>query len=152
MKNKDPLFIWRSGTRYLYDLQWLDLTHWGWVTHMCVDKLNQHWFRYNGLSPGRHQAIIRTGILLIWPLETNFSKILTEVQIFSFKKCIWNYRLENDNHFCLGLNVLKTGHQNSSPNNYHPGHIPRTQQFTSLTHCGLVTPYGDRDLGQHWLR
>ena len=20
------------------------------------------------------------------------------------------------------------------------------------THCGLVTPYGDRDLGQHWLR
>ena len=22
----------------------------------------------------------------------------------------------------------------------------------TLTHCGLVTPYGDRDLGQHWLR
>ena len=22
----------------------------------------------------------------------------------------------------------------------------------SLTHCGLMTPYGDRDLGQHWLR
>ena len=21
-----------------------------------------------------------------------------------------------------------------------------------LTHCGLVTPYSDRDLGQHWLR
>ena len=21
-----------------------------------------------------------------------------------------------------------------------------------LTHCGLVRPYGDRDLGQHWLR
>ena len=21
-----------------------------------------------------------------------------------------------------------------------------------LTHCGLVAPYGDRDLGQHWLR
>ena len=21
-----------------------------------------------------------------------------------------------------------------------------------LTHCGLVTPYGNRDLGQHWLR
>ena len=25
-------------------------------------------------------------------------------------------------------------------------------RFWSLTHCGLVTPYGDRDLGQHWLR
>ena len=24
--------------------------------------------------------------------------------------------------------------------------------FNELTHCGLVTPYGDRDLGQHWLR
>ena len=21
-----------------------------------------------------------------------------------------------------------------------------------LTHCGLVTPYGDRYLGQHWLK
>ena len=23
---------------------------------------------------------------------------------------------------------------------------------THLTHCGLVTPYGDRDMDQHWLR
>ena len=23
---------------------------------------------------------------------------------------------------------------------------------TFLTHCGLVTPYGDMELGQHWLR
>ena len=23
--------------------------------------------------------------------------------------------------------------------------------IVSLTHCGLVTPYGDTDLGQHWL-
>ena len=21
-----------------------------------------------------------------------------------------------------------------------------------LTHCGLVTPYGNKDLGQHWLK
>ena len=25
-------------------------------------------------------------------------------------------------------------------------------QSVILTHCGLVTPYGDRDLGQYWLR
>ena len=25
-------------------------------------------------------------------------------------------------------------------------------RFMRLAHCGLVTPYGDRDLGQHWLR
>ena len=24
--------------------------------------------------------------------------------------------------------------------------------IVTLTHCGLVTPYGERDLGQHWLR
>ena len=24
--------------------------------------------------------------------------------------------------------------------------------FNSLTHCGLVTPYGGLDLGQHWFR
>ena len=35
----------------------------------------------NGLSPGRHQAIIWTnaGILLIGPLGTNFSEILIEI-------------------------------------------------------------------------
>ena len=26
------------------------------------------------------------------------------------------------------------------------------QLLSKLTHCGLVTPYGDRDLGQHWYR
>ena len=42
----------------------------------------------NGLSPGRRQAIIWTNaeILLIGPLGTNFSEILIEIDIFSFKK------------------------------------------------------------------
>ena len=26
------------------------------------------------------------------------------------------------------------------------------QPKTELTHCGLVTPYGDIDLGQYWLK
>ena len=31
--------------------------------------------------------------------------------------------------------------------------IPQTGEcLTLLTHCGLVTPYGDIDLGQHWFR
>ena len=33
------------------------LTHWGRVTHICVDKLSIIGSD-NGLSPGRHQAII----------------------------------------------------------------------------------------------
>ena len=44
------------------------LTHWGRVTHICVDKLTIIGSD-NGLSPGRRQAIIWTsaGILLIGP-------------------------------------------------------------------------------------
>ena len=42
----------------------------------------------NGLSPGRHQAIIwnNAGILSIGLLGTNFSEILIEIHKFSFKK------------------------------------------------------------------
>ena len=62
-------------------------THWGRVTHICVSKLTII-ASDNGLSPGRRQAIIWTndGILLIWPLGTNFSEILIGIQTFSFKK------------------------------------------------------------------
>ena len=63
------------------------LTHWGLVTHICVGKpitIGSD----SGLSPERRQAIIWTnaGILLIGPLGTNFSEILTGIQIFSLKK------------------------------------------------------------------
>ena len=49
------------------------LTHWGRMTHICVTNLTIIGSN-NGLSPGRHQAIIWTddGILLIGPLGTNF--------------------------------------------------------------------------------
>ena len=42
----------------------------------------------NGLSPDQRQAIIWTnaGILLIRTLGTNFSEILSKIDIFSFKK------------------------------------------------------------------
>ena len=57
------------------------------MTHICVDKLTII-ASNNGLSPDRHQAIIWTnaGILLIWPLRTNFSESLSERHIFSFMK------------------------------------------------------------------
>ena len=67
------------------------LTHWGRVTHICVSKLTIIGSD-NGLSPDRRQAIIWTnaGILLIGPLGTNFSEILFEILIFSFKKMLLN--------------------------------------------------------------
>ena len=63
------------------------ISHWGRATHICVDKLTIIGSD-NGLSSGRHQAIIwaNVGILLIGPLRTNFSEILIGIQTFSFKK------------------------------------------------------------------
>ena len=67
--------------------QWTFLNHWGRVTHICVGKLTLIGSD-KGLSPGRRQAIIWTnaGILLRYPLGTNFSEILIEFYTFSFKK------------------------------------------------------------------
>ena len=64
-----------------------ELTHWGWVTHICVDNLTIIGSD-NGLSPGRRQAIIWTnaGVRLIGTLETNFIEIIIEIRTFSFKK------------------------------------------------------------------
>ena len=83
------------------------LTHWGRVTHICVDKLTIIGSD-NGLSPGRRQAIIWTnaGILLIGLLGTNFSEILIEIWIFSFKKMHLKMLSGKWRPFCLSLNVL----------------------------------------------
>ena len=62
------------------------LAHWGWVMHICIS--NQTTIASdNGLSPGQHQAIIRTNSrILFGPLGTNFSEILIKIHTFSFKK------------------------------------------------------------------
>ena len=78
--------------------------------HICIGNLTVIGSD-NGLSPGRRQAIIWTnyGILLIGPLRTNFSEILVEIYIFSFKKMHLKLSSGNCPLFCLGLNVLKQG-------------------------------------------
>ena len=81
----------------------------------------------HGLSPGRRQAMIWTnaGMLLIGPFGTNFSEILMEIYIFSFKKMDLKMSSDIWRPFCLGLNVL--------------------------THFGPTTPCGVIAFGQHWL-
>ena len=93
---------WEMGPGHI-----LSLTHWGRVTHKCVDKLTIIGSD-NGLSPDRRQAIIWTnaGILLIGPIGTNFSEILIEILTFSFKKMRLKVSSANRRPFCLGLNVL----------------------------------------------
>ena len=63
------------------------LTHWGRVRHICISKITIIGSD-NGLSPGRHQAIIWTndGILFIGPLGTNFTEMLIKMYTFSLKK------------------------------------------------------------------
>ena len=93
---------------YLSGTHWYgDLTHWGRVTHICVDKLTIIGSD-NGLSPEQRQAIIWTnaGIFLIRLLGTNFSEILIEIQTFSFKKMHLKISSAKWRPFCLRLNVL----------------------------------------------
>ena len=86
------------------------LTHWGRRMHMCISKLTIIGSD-NGLSPGRHQAIIwtNTGILLIGPLGTNFSEILGEIYIFLFRKIHLRFKCPQQiGSQCLSLNVLRS--------------------------------------------
>ena len=88
----------------LYDV----LTQWGRVTHICVGILTIIGSD-NFLSPGRHQAITWANavILLTGPLgTTNFSEILIEIRIFSFKKMYLKMSSAKWRPFCLGINLL----------------------------------------------
>ena len=85
------------------------LTHWGPVTHICVSDLTIIGSD-NGLSPGRRQVIMRTNteILLIRPLGTNFSEILIEILLLSFKKMRLKVSSAKRQPFCLDLNALRS--------------------------------------------
>ena len=88
-----------------------ELTHWGWVTHICVNNFTII-DSDNGLSPGRRKAIIQTvdGILSTGTLGTNFNKFSIEIHIFSFKKCLWKCRLENGGHFVSNSMCYSNSH------------------------------------------
>ena len=89
---------WGVNCEYFVE-SWLSLTHWGRVMHICISILTIIGSD-NGLLPGRHQAIIWTNaaILLIGPLGTNFSEILSKSIHFHSRKWIWKCRLENGGH------------------------------------------------------
>ena len=126
------------------------LTHWGRMTHICVNKLTIIGSD-NGLAPGRRRTIIWTndGILLIGPLGTNFSEILIGIQTFSFKKMRLKISSAKWRPFCLGLNVIiktmcpTTSH--NSPEQTH-GSLHRYATLSGLLHT--VKPvYNDHLMG-----
>ena len=77
------------------------------MTHICVGKLIIIGSD-NGLSPGRHQAIIWTNaaLLSIGPLRTYFSENLFKIQQFLLKKLHVKMSSAKWRPSCLGLHVL----------------------------------------------
>ena len=107
------LFIQENALKNVCEMATI-LSRGRWVNSLgpsdiCVSKLSIIGSD-NGLSPGRRQAIIRNnaGILLIRPLGTNFSEILIEILIFSFKKMSLKVLSAKRRPFCRGPNVLKS--------------------------------------------
>ena len=102
-------------------------THWSLTTHICVNKLDNHWFD-NGLLPVRRQDIIWTnaGILVIGPTGTKFNETLIQIHTFSFKKM--HLKMSSGQWWwcCLGLIML--------------------------THWSLAAQARVSELGQHWFR
>ena len=98
--------LWNSCNRSIYSDHFV-LTHWGWLTDICVTKINIIGSD-NGLPPAQRQAIIWTndGILLNGPLRTNFSEIWIRINTFSFTKIYLKMSSGKCRPYCLGLNVL----------------------------------------------
>ena len=101
------IMIEKQGTHSVYIKASHWLTHWGWLTHMCIGNLaiiGSH----NGLSPGQCQAIVRinAGILLIGPFGTNVSEISIEVHTFSMIEMHIKNVILKMAVICLSLGVL----------------------------------------------
>ena len=124
------------------------------VTHVCIGKLTIIGSD-NGLSPGLHQAIIRTnaGILLTGPLGTNCSEILIEIQTFSLKKMYLKMSSGKFLAFCLRLHVLtyilRLQHTETSMVGNIFKYVTRTTQAcyqTEGTNKEIVTKLGNISL------
>ena len=85
------------------------------LLHICLTTKCYKKLLLNKTERSSCQAIIWTnaGMLLIRTLGTNFSEILSEIHIFSFKKIHLKMSSGKRRPFCLGLNVL-----NGRPNGY----------------------------------
>ena len=69
------------------------------MTHICIGKLTI-------VGSDNGLALTNAGIFLIGASGTNFSEILIETRIFSFKKMGLKASSAKWRPFCLGLNVL----------------------------------------------
>ena len=98
----------------------------------------------NDLLPIWHQAITwpSAELLSIWPLEINFSQILTKIQTFSFKKMPVKMSSGKWRPFCPSLNVLNGVHS-AAITRLHPGRLAgqngsNLQMVCLLPLCGSL--------------
>ena len=84
---KRNIFLKYTVTETLPRTSYLCISY-GRVMHICISKLTITGSD-NGLTPGRHQAIIwiHAGLLWTGPLGINFSEILTKTKNNFIKKC-----------------------------------------------------------------
>ena len=127
------------------------LTHWGWVMHICVNKLIII-DSDNGLSPGRRQAIIWTNavILLIETIGTNFSekafeKVVCEMVVILFRpQCVKAIGFTATHLHHVGGNLLSlqklSGKLVQLGNNTTPFEL-NSIQFPLQSHCLCVCMY-----------
>ena len=141
---KKGYMTWFTLKLWKISIKIFSLTHWDWVTHICVGKLTIIG-SYNGMSPGMCQAIIWTnaGILLIGPSGTNFSDILIRIQTFSFK--------EIHMKIMVVCQMASISSRSQCVNKFHLKICAKWCLFcwglSVLTHCGPVMPYGDIEIG-----
>ena len=127
------------------------LTHWGRETRIWVSKLTIT-ASGNGLSHGRHQAIIWTndGILSIGYLGANFSEILIEIYTFSFKKIHLKMSSKKRQPICFSLHVLTLMlyYGNVLGNNFY---LPCLVWFNAGIALAVEIPiHGRRVVGNGW--
>ena len=123
------------------------------MTHVCVNKLTIIGSD-NGLSPGRHQAIIEINAWILLIRSTGTIEILIEIHTFSFKKMhlkVWKMSMS----FCLDFGVLKYNVSIITTRRplvygYHGKEITRFARWFCRRNRNIVfTPGIDRRL--HWL-
>ena len=104
--------------------------------HTCINKLTIN-DSDNGLSPGRHQAIIWTNarILLIGPLGTKICEIFIKINIYSFKKMHLKMMSRKWQPFCL--NVLTLAHAMACCLRWCQASTWTNDDFSSNVFCGI---------------
>ena len=127
--------------KWLFCLSLNLLTH--WVMHICITNPTIIGWD-TGLLSSRRQAIIWTnvGILLIWPLGRNFTEMLIEIHIFSFKKMHLKMLSAKQHVFCPSLNVLTLNLQG-------PSYLSLAQPISWLLMPWLLASPGHQHLW-HW--